>query len=339
MKKRTIATILATMMAVSMLAGCGSSSETPAKEQKTEEAKAPEQTQEAAASDVDWPNGAINFINPSAAGGETDVYGRLFNRYFEKKLGTSCVTTNMPGGGGTISTTEVAGSAADGQTALIFHNGFIINSLMGMTDLNIDSFEIAGIVCEDATQGFYTRADAPYDTIAEMVEYVKGGGEVSVATEVGSFTHFQILALEKAADVELTLVDAGTTTEKIAAMLAGNVDILGTNNATMADYVTKGDMKCLGTLTEERLDCSPDVPTFKEQGYDVVFTKFFFIAFPGGTDKAIVDKASQTLVEIANDPAYVEELAGYNATPVAMTAEEATAYMKQIETEYAALLQ
>jgi tripartite-type tricarboxylate transporter receptor subunit TctC len=72
-------------------------------------------------------------------------------------------------------------------------------------------------------------------------------------------------------------------------MLAGDIDIMGANWATMKDYVAIGDMKPLCLLAEERHSACPDVPTAKEQGYDIQVVKFFFYAFPGGTDPKMVE--------------------------------------------------
>ena len=102
MKRKMLSMILAVTMAAAMLTGCGgsSSSATDQPETAAETTTESEETvqPEEAVAGIDWPNGTINFINPAAAGGETDVYGRLFNRYLETELGTSTVTTNMAGG-------------------------------------------------------------------------------------------------------------------------------------------------------------------------------------------------------------------------------------------------
>ena len=292
----------------------------------------------AAACAVDWPTKGIEVINPSAPGGETDLYGRLFNRYLERELGKPVVTINMAGGGGTISTSEVNNSAPNGYRMLTFHNGFIINNLMGLSELDVDSFEIAAIEVIDGTQCFFVPASAPYNTAKEMVEYVKKGGEAVVATEVGSFTHFQLLALEKASGVKFDIIDAGTTPEKIMAMLGGNIDVMGAAYSVMRDYVSNGDVKCIGLLSEERNPYLPDIPTFKEQGYDVVFDKFFFLAFPKGTPAAIVDAFNAAAVKVGNNPNFIEECKSYYASPTAMTKTEATDYMNAIQKKYAALL-
>lgn len=287
---------------------------------------------------VDWPTKTIENINPSAAGGETDLYGRLFNRYLEKELGQPVVTINMAGGGGTISTNDVNNSRPDGYRVLIFHNGFIINNLMGLSKLDIDSFKIAAIPVIDPTQAFVVPASAPYDNAAELVQYVKDGNSVTFATEVGSFTHFQLLALEKASGVKFDIIDAGTTPEKIMAMLGGNLDVLGAAYSVVKDYIENGDFKYIGVLSETRSPALPDVPTFKEQGFDIVFDKFFFVAFPKETPDEIVKKYSDAAVKVGKDPKYVAECEKFFATSPAMTSAEATAYMKKVAANYAELV-
>jgi tripartite-type tricarboxylate transporter receptor subunit TctC len=70
---------------------------------------------------------------------------------------------------------------------------------MGLSDLDLDNMCMAAIAVTDATQIFFAAADQPYEDLAGLIEYVKGGGEVNVATEVGSFTHFPALMIQEAA--------------------------------------------------------------------------------------------------------------------------------------------
>ena len=330
--------VLALALVLTALAGCGSAPASSSPASSGAASQAASQTPASSASDVKWPTGTVNVINPSAAGGETDVYGRIVNRYLEKELGATFVTTNMAGGGGTISTTQVSNSKADGNTMLVFHNGFLINNLMGLTKLDISDFKMAGMVCIDSTQCLFARSKVSYSNVKEMVDYLKSGNKVKAGVEVGSFFQFQLKSLEKASGVTFDQVDSGTTSDKIAAMLAGNIDLMGANWATMKDYVANGDVKCLGVLADERNSAFPDVPTVKEQGYDITFDKFFFMAFPKDTDQAIVDKFNNAMVKISKDPAYQKEIGTYNAKVSSMTSAEVTEYMQKIEDQYKALL-
>lgn len=336
--KRTLAILLAAIMLLGLLAGCGGA----ATESKAPESKAPESnapgTNPTEPTAFEWPTGSIEVINPSAAGGETDTYGRIFQRYMEAELGVTMPTVNMAGGGGTLATNEVASSSADGSRALVFHNGYLINNLMGLSDLDLDNMCMAAIAVADATQIFFAAADQPYEDLKELIEYVKGGGEVNVATEVGSFTHFQLLMLEAAGDVKFDIVDAGSTPEKIAAMLAGDIDIMGSNWATMKDYVANGDLKPLALLADERHPSCPDVPTAKELGYDIIVEKFFFYAFPGDTDPAIVEAFNAAAQRVSENPEYIADIGALNASAVVLDVQGTHDYMKTILDSYAALL-
>ena len=333
--KRTLSVILMLVMILGILAGCGGSEESQAPESTAPESNAPESE---SPEDFKWPTGSIEVINPSAAGGETDVYGRIFQRYMEAELGVTMPTVNMAGGGGTLATNEVASSANDGSRALVFHNGYLINNLMGLSDLNLDNMCMAAIAVTDATQIFFARTDLPFDDLAQMIDYVKGGGEVNVATEVGSFTHFQLLMIEEAGDVTLDIIDGGTTPEKIAAMLAGDIDIMGSNWATMKDYVANGDVKPLCLLADERHPACPDIPTAKELGYDIQVVKFFFYAFPEGTDPQLVDAFNAAAQRIAQNPEYIAELEALNATAIVLDTQGTYDYMKDVMDTYEALL-
>ena len=332
--KKVISIILMMALLGLMVVGCSTNTDTPSTPNDTETEQNDPSTSKPS---TDYPTKPIEIINPSAAGGETDIYGRLFARYMEQELGQPLVTVNMAGGGGTISTNEVDNSSPDGYRVLTFHNGFIINNLMELSELDIDSFEIAAISVIDATQCFFADSKAPFQDIKEMVDYVKAGNSVRVATEVGSFTHFQLVALEKAADVKFDIVDAGTTPEKITALLGGNIDVLGVNYATAKDYIVNGDFKPLGLLSTERNPEFPEIPTFEELGYDVVFDKFFFFAFPKGTPEEVVERFNEAAIAVGNNPEYKDEVKKMFASTSTMTTQEAYDYMKKIQEDYSAL--
>ncbi|MGI6029843.1 MAG: tripartite tricarboxylate transporter substrate binding protein [Candidatus Heteroscillospira sp.] len=336
--KKALAILLAAIMVMGLLAGCSGNEKAPestAPESQAPTSSAPESSAPEA---FKWPTSSIEVVNPAAAGGETDVYGRIFQRYMEAELGVTMPTVNMAGGGGTLATNEVASSANDGSRALVFHNGYLINNLMGLSDLNLDNMCMAAVAVTDATQIFFARADMPFNDLKEMVDYVKGGGAVNVATEVGSFTHFQLLMIQNAGDVTLDIVDAGTTSEKIAAMLAGDVDIMGANWATMKDYVANGDVKPLCLLAEERHPACPDVPTAKELGFDIQVVKFFFYAFPEGTDPELVEEFNAAAQRVAQNPDYIAEIEALNASAPVLDVQGTYDYMKDIMDTYSALL-
>jgi tripartite-type tricarboxylate transporter receptor subunit TctC len=283
---------------------------------------------------TNWPAKAIEEINPAAPGGDTDLFGRLFNRYMEKELGKSVITINMPGGSGVISVSEVNNSEPNGYRLLTYHNGFILNSIFGLTNLEIEDFEIASIPLASSMQCWVVPKNAPYNTAKELVDYMKSGKSVNCSVMTGGFNHLQMLAFEKAGGIKFDMVDTGTTAEKIASMLGGHIDVMSSAYAPIKDFIANGDLKCIGIMNKERHPALPNVSTFIEQGLNVQMTAFFFHAFPKNTPKEIVKKYSDASLKICKDPNFIKELDSYYGTVMGMGAEEATEYMKKIREQY-----
>jgi tripartite-type tricarboxylate transporter receptor subunit TctC len=141
------------------------------------------------------------------------------------------------------------------------------------------------------------------DCVAYMKEHP---GEVTFATETGNFTHLHALAFQDAAGVEFAVVDAGTASQKITELLGNRLDIIDTQAGLVRDYLATGEFVNLGIMAEEKIPGHDELVTIKEQGYDVVFPKYFYIAAPIGTDDAIVNAFNEALNKVAENAALQE---------------------------------
>ncbi|MCM3409294.1 tripartite tricarboxylate transporter substrate binding protein [Metabacillus litoralis] len=283
----------------------------------------------------DYPSKPITVVVPAGAGGDTDANARLLGKYLEKELGQPVVISNVTGAGGTVGAKEVLDADPDGYTALFFHNSLLLNRIMGLTQDSYDSFKLAGIAVLDQGNTFMVSGDSKFENLQDMVEYARENpGEVSIATEVGGFTHLQLLALQKDQGIELNIVDVGGAAEKVTALLGGHVDIVPTSLGLVKDYVESGDMRTLGIMATDRVDLMPDVPTFVEQGVNSEFEKFFFFGFNPDTPDEIVDAFSKAVENVVNDEEYVKEAEKFLVTPTYMNSEEAFDYMKKTEEKY-----
>ena len=261
------------------------------------------------AADTKWPERAVEYVVPANPGGDSDINCRVFLKYMEKELGQSQVVVNMAGAGGAVGMANVAQARPNGYRALFYHSGALIGEIMEIIPMSLtESFELAGMPVIDKSNCFAANAKAPYSTPKELVEYAKANpGKVSFATETGSFTHLHVLALEEAAGIKFNIADAGTASEKITALLGGRIDIIGTQYGLIKDYIKNEEFKCLGILSDQNLEGATDVHTFKQDGYDLVFDKFFYVAFPKGTDKAIIEKFNAAAKKVAENPDYIAE--------------------------------
>ncbi len=256
-----------------------------------------------------WPERAVEFVVPANPGGDTDINCRVFLKYMEKELGQSMVVVNMAGAAGAVGINNVRQARPNGYRALFYHSGALIATIMDFLDFNVwEELEIAGMPVIDKSNCFGVNINAPYNNIGELVEYAKANpNKISFATEVGSFTHLHVLALEEAAGIKLNIADAGTASEKITALLGGRIDIIGTQYGLIKGYIDNKEFKCIGILSDQKLAGAEDVPLFADSGYPLVFDKFFYVAFPKGTPADVIQKFNEASKKVAANPDYIAE--------------------------------
>ena len=127
---------------------------------------------------------------------------------------------------------------------------------------------------------------------------------------------FRSAMIEQSMGIELNKLDVGTgTAERLAAFMGDQVDLLAVNYMNIKDYVENGDFIVLGVCSEERCPGMEEFPTLKEQGYDIVSSKNYEIKLPKGADPAIVNKLSEAIKEVTEDPDFKETLEKYYAVP------------------------
>ena len=148
-----------------------------------------------------------------------------------------------------------------------------------------------------------------------MIAWAKANpGQLRFSVTYYGATHAVAAAMEKTMGIEMNQIDVGSSTaDRLTAFMADQCDVLVVNYMNIADYVENGDFVVMGICSDERLPGLEDVPTLKEQGYDVVQPKLYEVRMPKGTDQAIVDKLSAAMAEVAEDPAFQETLSTYYA--------------------------
>ncbi|MEI4769783.1 tripartite tricarboxylate transporter substrate binding protein [Psychrobacillus sp. FJAT-51614] len=284
---------------------------------------------------ADYPAGPITVIVPAGAGGDTDLNTRIMAKYLKDELNTNVVVTNVTGAGGATGTQTVLDAEANGQTVLAFHNSMLLNNIFGLTDYTYDEFKMAGIGVLDQSNTFLTHKDSKFNDIPSLIEYAKANpGKVTMATEVGSMTYIQTLQFQKLAGVEFNIVDVGGAADKIAALLGGRVDIVPTSLGLVSGYIESGDMVPLGIMAEQRLEGAPEVPTFKEQGIDIVIDKVFYWGFHKDTPDEFVGKFSKAIENVVANEEYQKEIKASWLSPTYLDTEETNAKLEEINSSY-----
>lgn len=273
---------------------------------------------------TDWPTRTVNVIIGASPGGDTDFNARTMAKYFEQITGGSMVITNMPGGGATIATSEVRAADPDGYTMLFGHTGhLIVTEVSELADYGIDDFELCCIPAIDQGAVFVTSAASGISTVDDLVAQTTAEPEsVVFGTELGGYSHLQGLRLQQETGAQMQIVDTGSAAEKITALLGGRIDVAGIAYGAVQDYVTSGEMKVIGQPNEERNPLLGDIPTFVEQDIDFVMNNPYIIAFPKGTDEAIVSRMGEIMEEITQIPEYAADLEQGFKQPVSFYAQD-----------------
>jgi tripartite-type tricarboxylate transporter receptor subunit TctC len=284
-----------------------------------------------------WPAKTVQVIVPAGAGGDTDFNARTMAKYFEKLTGKSMVITNMGGGGGTIATSHVKNAAPDGSVMLFGHTGqLIVNEVAGLADYGFAAFDVACIAGVDKGTVFVSGKKSGIKSIADLVAKAKAQpGSVIYGTELGGYSHLQGLIFQNLAGVKLKIVDTGSASEKVTSLLGGRIDLGAITFGAVKDYATTGDMGIVAQFNGERNPLLGNIPTFKEQGVNFVMEKPYIIAFPKGTDAAIVGKMAGLMKQITEQPAYAKDLEqGFKQPVTYYGTKEAIALLQATRTDF-----
>lgn len=322
------------MMAIvmlTMLASCGGK-DAPTTTPDSDSSKTNPQEQVTEKEDIKWPEKAVEFVVFMGAGGDTDFNARAYTQYLPDVLGKEFIVTNIAGSGGALGSEEVKNSDPDGYRFLFGHTCFTLNKVTGITDYHLESFEPVCCAGVSAGEVFCVRADAPFDTLPELVEYSKAHpGELNYAANTGATSHWGGVVLQAEYGADINIVNTSSSSERVANLLGGQVDVILNPVGTVQDYVATGDFKYLATTSPDRLPFLPDVPTCKEQGMDaLVYNLTYYVLAPKGTPAEICDKLADAMERVSQMPEYAEYIKeGYNQTVFFLGREEAAKYIAE----------
>jgi tripartite-type tricarboxylate transporter receptor subunit TctC len=291
---------------------------------------------------AEWPERSIELIVPANPGGDTDANARALAAALNEKLGWNVIVSNMAGGAGAVAFEDVLNNPDDGYRYVFYHSGSCISEIMGMYETFnvVNDFKLAGMPFLDYSNSFLSNTkNEKFTDLASMVAYMKEHpGEVSFATETGSFTPLHVLAFEAAAGVKFNIVDAGTAAEKITELLGQRLDVIGTQAGLVRDYLDTNEFNCLGIMADEKIAARPELLTMKEQGFDVVFSKFFYLAAPNAVDDAVITALNEGLAQVLDNEALNTYANSALVNISTMTPEETETYYQEQNDIYAGYL-
>ena len=256
-----------------------------------------------------FPSKPIEVVVPFAAGGSTDVLGRLVAKYAPKYFDKPLVIVNKPGGGGVTGTKGVVRSKPDGYTLFLGYGSGHDLVEPHFKKLPYDTFGDLLPVCRLSIHSvcMIIRPDAPYKTLKEFVEWGKNQKRTitgSVSTK-GASVDITMQALMKVAGVKAETIPFRGGAEAVTAVLGGHTDFGGAVPQEVMTHVKAGRLRMLGVCLRERDPAIPDVPTFMEQGINTwTIGAIRGIGAPKNTPDSIISYLETTFRKLTEDPEF-----------------------------------
>jgi tripartite-type tricarboxylate transporter receptor subunit TctC len=263
----------------------------------------------AVAAQAAYPEQPIRMIVAYAPGGGTDLTARLIAPYISKYLGNnaSIVVVNRSGAGGGIGFAELANAPADGYTIGFINTPNVLTiPIERKVNYHWTGFDLLGNVIDDPGN-FSVHNDTPIKNLGELVAYAKANpGKVTYGTTgVGSDDHLAAMLFERAAGVQLTHVPFKGASEVHQGVVGKQIFMASMNVGEAMQYEKGGSpMHNLGQMSASRTNLAPNLPTFKEQGFDIVMASLRGIAAPKGLPPAVREQLVKAVDKAANDPEF-----------------------------------
>ena len=268
-----------------------------------------------------FPDRTLTMIIPFAAGGPTDVLGRIMAQAMGEQLKQTVIVENVGGAGGMTGGKRAADAKPDGYTMLL---GTVGTQAQGQTLYKkplynaITDFTPVGLIAE-VPIALLVRKDLPAKDLKEFVPYSKENQKKMQfgSAGAGSATHLGCVVLNTAMGTDITHVPYKGTGPAMQDLVAGRIDFLCEIISTAKPQIDGGTVRALAIMTAERSAVLPSLATTKEQGLDVQAYTWNALYLPKATPADVVKKLNDAMVAAMNTPAVKERLEGLGATIVA----------------------
>jgi tripartite-type tricarboxylate transporter receptor subunit TctC len=252
-----------------------------------------------------YPIKPITMIVPFPPGGVADIVGRPLAATMEKSLRQPVVIVNRTGAGGAVGMAAAAKAAPDGYTILMGLSSISIfpvsDRIMGKTPpYELKDFAPIALVTADPTV-LVVGADSPYKNLKDFVAAAKAEpGKINYSSSgVYGTLHVAMEIFANAAGIQLFRVPYQGGGPAVTALLGGQVQALASGPAAAIGQIRGGKMRALASWGTERLKLLPDIPTFKELGYDAEFYIWSGVFAPAATPAPVLGRLREAVREAA----------------------------------------
>lgn len=254
-----------------------------------------------------YPEKPVTFICGFPAGGAMDMTARAISEAVKKYFPKPMTVINRPGAAGTIGATEIIQAKPDGYTigisavAVLTIQPHRTKLPYGPPEDYTPIIKLVNIpVC------LAVKSTAPWKTIQEFIDHAKANpGKIRVGNPgIGTILHINTEMLKELAAIDLTTVPFAGGGESVPALLGGHVEALAVHHGEILPHVQAGKARVLALFEEKRNPVFPNVPTFREIGYDLTMGVYYMVIGPKGLPSPIVSILHDALKKAMEDPVF-----------------------------------
>jgi len=253
----------------------------------------------------DFPSRPITMVVPFAAGGPTDVIGRLLAQYMSLALGQNVVVEDVTGAAGTIGVGRVAHAPPDGYTLSLGHwSTHVANGAIYALSYDLLK-DLEPIALLPSNPMLMVSGNAmPATNLKELVAWLKDHPSATIGTAgVGSGSHISGVYFQNFAGTHLQYVPYRGTDPALIDLMAGRIDMMFDQVSEASQKLQAGQIKAYAMTAKNRLPSLPDIPTVDEAGMPGLYINIWYgLWAPAGTPKDIIAKLNSAAVTAMADP-------------------------------------
>jgi len=280
-----------------------------------------------------YPSKAVELIVPWPAGSGSDAQVRLVFSYAEKYFGQKFVILNKEGASGEVGWTYISQAKPDGYTIGLLNSPLLQMPIQKTsTKFTLDSFSyIANLITDPGV--VCVKTGGKYKNLTDLIADAKARPEKVTIGCAGLLTSEArtIKNLESMAGVKFNLVPYNGGGELNAALLGGHIDAIATNVGSQMSMILDKSMTPIAVAAAQKVSLIPDVPTFKEQGYDIEQVSMRAIGGPAGMDPSITAKIYDAIQKAMNDPELNQKLKDMNLPTDLLSGDKVLEIYKNID--------
>ncbi len=250
----------------------------------------------------------VQMIIPWPPGGGTDIIGRLIQPVLSEEIGQQIVIRNVGGATGTIGTAEMIRSKPDGTTLLLTSMSAIVIQPSFRANAPYRADQVAPVcLVAEAPATMMTPKDSGIRSVADLVARAKAApGQMPYASGgVGGLGHLAMTGMTRALGIEMNHVPFRGSGDAVLALQTATVPVLTAEANLVAQY----GFHAIAVFAERRSPETPDAPTLRELGHDLVFPLWTGIFAPAGTPDAVLDRLDGACARMLRTPSVMDTMA------------------------------